>query len=112
MVKKYQITIKDTMIGEYPTVSKVLETLSGAERAKTLMAACEAFATIEKMQYSDPEAIYFHAKAILKGYDPEHTRITVQQPDNNETASNTGATFGNQPDSDLLDRVSRIVDQF
>ncbi len=109
-MKKYQLTFKEQTVGNYPVVSRVFESLSSPERAKTLLATCEAFAKIEGMEATEPDALYYHAMSILKGKEPDHNRA-MEQPSQMTTRSTSFTTVGKSKDEDLIDRINILFDE-
>lgn len=70
MTSKFQVTFKNRMVEKYPVAKRLMETLSGKERAATILAVLEAFAMRENMQGTEPKALFHHAEELLLGYDP------------------------------------------
>lgn len=108
-MKKYQLTFKEQAISNSSVVSRVFDNLSPPERAKTFMATCEAFAKIEGMETTDPEALYYHAMSILKGKKPDRNRATGQMSMIPDMSMPTSAT--KKVNSDLLDRINTEMDK-
>ncbi len=111
MAKKYQLTINEHMTAEYPVVSKMLETLSGKERAKTLMATSEAFAKINHLMSNDPEVLYYYAMAILKGFAPDHELNSNLQRVSPDAVAKSPDTSGNDSNNNYLNQIDQMISQ-
>ncbi len=113
MIDRYQITFKANVIKNYPVTQQLCNTLSGSERARTIMAVIEAFAMMEGMQGADPRALYHHAKELLLGYNPKPTDAQTQL--NNPRAFDGLSPVATnevraQQDAEFIDTINKSLD--
>lgn len=115
MVEKYQITIKKKAVTSYPTVQHMLESLSGTDRAQTLIATCEAFALMENMQDVNPEVLFLRAREILLGFHPKQNSSTIlpkKEPEAGEKSSNRDSISEALQNEDYLKQIEEITSSF
>ena len=109
-MKKYQLTLREETVSNYPVVSRVFKSLTPPERVKTLLATCEAFAKIEGMEATKPDALYYHAMSILNGKEPDYNR-TMERPSQMTDRPTPFTSAGKTQDEDLIDRINILLDE-
>ena len=115
MVEKYQITIKKKAVTSYPTVQHMLESLSGTDRAQTLIATCEAFALMENMQDVNPKVLYHRAIEVLLGYHPKQNSSTIlpkKELGTGEKSSSRDSISEALQNGDYLKQIEMITSTF